>query len=222
MKKILIMLLAFVSMPVFAGLANEQEIQTRVDRIGTSILNSNKIQTRVIFTCNKKGKRNIHNINRKIKDNCIIMYDGLYLYAEDDNELAAILTWNIFYTTKFRTNFSNRYKYATSPKFYELIVDKRTVDYMVNAGYDPLALIVYLNKTCPDYKYRFFTRHNVTSERLMAIYEYIITKYPKELEKTDYYDNIYFQNFLLDSVLERKVLLEKLTRRHIGIPSDGI
>ena len=122
----------------------------------------------------------------------------------------------IFVVVKVNNSrFDSRVQVTSNPKFYELIIDKKAVDYMVNANYNPLGLITYLNKTVPEYKRRFFARHNPTKDRLMEIYEYIAVKYPQYIqgaEYNEYGDNPYYQNFLLNTVTERQVLRNKLIR----------
>ena len=95
-------------------------------------------------------------------------------------------------------------------KKFETVADKRAVDYMVNAGYNPLALIVYINKTCPQKRFDKFSRHNLTSKRLARIYEYITYKYPDYLKNNDYINNEYYQNFLLNSIENRRMLQVKI------------
>ena len=84
---------------------------------------------------------------------------------------------------------------------------------MVNAGYEPLGLIVFLNKTAPQKRSDVISRHNLTSKRLARIYEYIYFKYPEYLSSTTYLDNQYYKNFLLNSVENRKKLYEKIEKK---------
>ena len=102
---------------------------------------------------------------------------------------------------------------ALSSKKFELVADKRAVDYMINAGYNPLALIVFLNKTSPQKRSDFISRHNLTSKRLARIYEYITYKYPEILKDHSYLENEYYQNFLLNSVENRAKLKEKIKNK---------
>ena len=52
--------------------------------------------------------------------------------------------------------------------------------------------------------------HNLTSKRLAVIYEYIYIKYPYFLKNNKYIDNKYYQNFLLTSTANRKMLENKI------------
>lgn len=213
MKKIIISILLIMLsiIPTNAEIVTEHEIQTKIDQIGTNILNCNKVQTHIVFTYNKKTRRNVYKMIHGIKKNQIIMYDGIYQYTETDDEIAAILSRQIYFISKIYSKFDNRMNVAKNPRFYERIIDKKAVDYMVNANYNPLALITYLNKTYPEYKYSL--RHNRTADRLVSIYEYILLKYPQYLKDDNpYLDNPYYQNFLLNTVFERGLLRVKLNR----------
>ena len=47
---------------------------------------------------------------------------------------------------------------------YELIFDKLAVDFMVEAGYNPLGLITLINKTCPQTRQDFISHKNLASK----------------------------------------------------------
>ena len=99
---------------------------------------------------------------------------------------------------------------AASSKKFEVVADKRAVDYMIKANYNPLALIAHINKTCPQKRSDKISRHNLTSKRMMYIYEYITYKYPEILANNEYLNNKHYQNFLLTSVSNRGKLEEKI------------
>ena len=98
-----------------------------------------------------------------------------------------------------------------APKKYELFADKRAVDYMVYAGYNPLGLITYISKANPQKRYDTVSCSNLTSKRLATIYEYILTKYPQFLISNDYLENDVYQNFLLNST-ENRLKLQRSMR----------
>ncbi len=83
---------------------------------------------------------------------------------------------------------------------------------MVRAGYNPVAMITLVNKSYPQKRGDSLTS-NVTSKRLAKIYEHICIKYPYYLVNNEYYHNKSYQNFLLTSVNNRKMLEEKLRTR---------
>ena len=52
--------------------------------------------------------------------------------------------------------------------------------------------------------------HNPASKRMAIIYEYIYMNYPYYLANNPYFENINYQNFLLNSVENRAKLKEKI------------
>ena len=97
-----------------------------------------------------------------------------------------------------------------APKKFETVADKRAVDFMVKAGYNPVALITFINKAFPQHYQDFISNKNLTSKRLALIYEYIYTKYPYYLANNEYLENPHYQNFLLNSTYNRKLLETKV------------
>ena len=173
--------------PVFAlenthSVEDLNSIQTRVDKIGTDLLNQNKITKRMVFVYDEIEKGELRLMSKTITDRQIILYDGIYRFIQSDDELAAALARDISMAVKSYNGMwggkIDSIQVALGPKKFETVADKRAVDYMVNAGYNPLALIVFINKTCPQKKGDRFSQHNLTSKRLARIYEYITYKYP--------------------------------------------
>ena len=81
---------------------------------------------------------------------------------------------------------------------------------MVKAGYNPIALITYIHKTTPQKRYDIVSTQNLTTKRTATLYEYIYTKYPYYLANNVYINNEHYQNFLLTSQNNRKLLEEKI------------
>ena len=215
MKKFfLLLIMSAIIQPVLAGLHEERMIQQRVDNIGTRILNCNKIQKRIVFAYNQKAKDTWRNRNKTLTSRQIIVFDELYKSTQTDDEVAAMLAREIATVMKSYSGMWGGWidsaQVALSSKKFETVADKRAVDYMVNAGYNPLALIVYINKTCPQKHQDVIARHNLTSKRLARIYEYITYKYPEYLHDNEYTNNEHYQNFLLTSVDNRRKLEEKI------------
>lgn len=192
----------------------ENSIQSRIDNVGTTLLNYNKIPHRIIFVYDKKEKKNLISLDKDLTSRQVVVYDGLYKSVQTDDELAAMLAREISAAVKSYSGIwggtLDSVQVALGSKKFETVADKRAVDYMVNAGYNPLALIVFINKTCPQKRFDRFSRHNLTSKRLARIYEYITYKYPQYLENNDYVNNKYYQNFLLTSLSNRRKLEEKI------------
>lgn len=202
------------ALPCNATLSEENAIQSRIDSVGVKLLNKNKIQKRIVFTYDEKTKKNILSTDKALTKRQIIIYDGLYQSVQTDDELAAMLARQIAIAVKSYRGvwggWIDSAQVALSSKKFEVVADKRAVDYMVKAGYNPLALLVFINKTCPQKRSDFIGRHNLTSKRLAKIYEYITYKYPQYLSNNEYIENEYYQNFLLNSVENRSKLEEKI------------
>lgn len=218
-KIVLITGLMLVTLPSFANydenqIITENRIQTRIDQIGTSLLNYNKITNRVIFVYDKKEKQKLISTDKVLTKREVIVYDGLYKSVQTDDELAAMLSREISTAVKSYSGIwggsLDSVQVALGSKKFETVADKRAVDYMVNAGYNPLALIIFINKTYPQKRFDRFSRHNLTSKRLARIYEYITYKYPQYLENNEFINNEYYQNFLLTSINNRKLLEQKI------------
>lgn len=194
--------------------AVENTIQSRIDNVGTTLLNCNKIPHRIIFVYDKKEKKKLISLDKDLTSRQVVVYDGLYKSVQTDDELAAMLAREISVAVKSYSGIwggtLDSVQVALGSKKFETVADKRAVDYMVNSGYNPLALIVFINKTCPQKRFDRFSRHNLTSKRLARIYEYITYKYPQYLENNDYVNNKYYQNFLLTSLSNRRKLEEKI------------
>lgn len=200
-------------------LSKENEIQARINKIGVNLLNCNRINKRIIFTYDEAYKEKILDNLDTLNKRQVIVYGNYYKSASNDDELAAILAREISQAVKSYDGMwggrIDSIQVLLGAKKFETVADKRAVDYMVNAGYDPIALITYINKTCPQKRSDRFARSNLTSKRLARIYEYITYKYPSYLTNSIYLENEYYQNFLLSSIENRRKLEEKIRNRSV-------
>ena len=211
---IVFILLSFVQ-PSFAwDVRTTEELQSRMNSVGFRILNSNRIEKRFRFMAiNRAYTRDfwtdVSSVNRTIWVKPVVIP-----YIDSDDELAAILSHSIAHGVDSYEGILRGYisilNYWVAPNKYDLKADKTAVDYMVNADYNPLAIITILNKIGKQYRYEIFSNHTLVSKRMMLIYEYIYTKYPHILVENSYKDNLYYQNFLLISRDNRMKLLKKI------------
>lgn len=198
------------------NLADITQTQDRINKVGFRILNSNRIEERVCFRYVPRQKE--YNVGTDLK----FMYLQRIVYItprqmsniSDDNELAAVLSRRIAQTVDSYDGILRGYgsllDYWVKPQKYNNKADKMAVDYMVCAGYNPLALIVVLSKDIPQRRYDCIDSYSLSSRRMAKIYEYVYNKYPSFLANNHYSDNIYYQNFLLTSRENRAKLQTKI------------
>lgn len=195
------------------SLIKEQSLQQKINSIGYKILNANKINKPIVFTYTVDNKPLLP-VDTSVTKRQIIFYDVYFKYAENDDEIAAILAREISKAVRSYDGawggFISSAQIKMAPKKYELFADKRAVDYMVYAGYNPIGLITLIHKAFPQKRYDTISYTNLTSRRLAIIYEYIFTKYPQFLINNKYINSEVYQNFLLESVDNRLKLRQKL------------
>ncbi|MBP3924033.1 M48 family metallopeptidase [bacterium] len=193
---------------VYHELDNKVKVdQALVSNVGFKLLNANKIDKRMAFVYSRKSTVNAFSNSL---DRRIIICKGIVDYMDSEDELAGIMAHEISHSIDSYNGILrgslNFIPQAFVPRKYERKADLRAVDFMVNAGYNPLALIIIMNKVSGQYRYEVLSTHPLTSRRLAYIYEYIYRKYPAFLANNAYIDNIYYQNFLLNSEHNRKKL----------------
>ena len=219
MKKfILICALILLILPAFAAdeakLIEQQTIQSRIDDCGSKLLNSNKIEKRVVFAYSEAEKSGLLEVDKDLTRRQVVVYSGKYKFVDSDDELAAVLARDIAIAVRTYDGIFNgslrALQIKAAPKKFEIVADKTAVDYMVKAGYNPLGLITYIQKTSPQRRFDMISNKNLTSKRLAMIYEYIYMKYPYFLVNNTYLENVHYQNFLLTSVENRRLLHEKI------------
>ena len=204
--------------PSFAdwNVKTTNDLQEKMNEVGFNLLNSSRIEHRFIFLAiNRVYTRDtwadVSSVNRTIW-----VKPSIIPFLSSEDELAGILSHQIAHGVDSYQGIFRGYisilNYWVAPNKYDLKADKQAVDYMVNAGYNPLAMIVILNKISKQYRYDVFSNHTLISRRMMKIYEYIYTKYPSILAENEYANNIYYQNFLLTSRTNRMLFLEKIEK----------
>lgn len=216
MKKLLIIsaLLLFggiaSAMTVLNALPSKEE-QALVGKIGYTLLNANRIPQKITFYVATDKNPNACTYYR---NNQIVVTNSLIKAMDTDDELAAIIAHEISHGVDYRQGVLRGYftylSTSLSPKKYEYKADKRSVDYLVKAGYNPVAIIVALNKIAPQNRFDWASSHPLTTRRMAEIYEYIYTKYPQYLVHNEYKDNLIYQNFLLTSRENRAKLEQKV------------
>ena len=220
---IFILSIALFSNCIFANeekLTKENEIQTKINNCGYKILNSNQIENRIIFVYDDDGKKSILKNNKTLLDREIIVYQDAYKNMENIDEMAAFIAREIVIASRSYDGVANGFlrslQIKAAPKKFEIVADKQAVDFMVKSGYNPIGLITYIQKTVSQKRQDLISTHNLTSKRLAIIYEYIYTKYPYYLKENPYFKTESYQNFLLTSINNRKMLEEKIKNNSKG------
>lgn len=215
MKKALILL----TLLIFTSCANamtvnvlpKKEQRAIVSKVGYTILNANRIPHKMTFSV--KNDKAVNAWTYYI-DNEIVITTSLLDSLNKEDELAGIIAHEISHGVDYRQGaFRGYFSYLSTSlnsKKYEYKADKRAVDYMVKAGYNPVAMIVSLNAIAPQHRYDWNISHPLTSRRMAEIYEYIYAKYPQYLVQNEYKDNLIYQNFLLTSKENRAKLEQKV------------
>ena len=223
MKKILLLIMTLIisNANVFAiedsVIEREQTIQEKINDVGFKILNANKIDKRIIFVYDKSERASLLKSTEDVTKRQIVLYENDIKYITNKDELAAFLARGISLALKSYGGIWNgglsAIQIKAAPKMYEMYADKRAVDFMVNAGYNPIGLITFINKAFPQKRFDTFSNQNLTSKRLAVIYEYIYTKYPYFIANNIYQNSESYQNFLLNSSYNRKLLEEKIKNK---------
>lgn len=102
-----------------------------------------------------------------------------------DDEIAGLIAHNIAQGVNSFNGVMNGQFFWTKEIFNgkanELKYDKQAVDYMVKAGYNPVAIITAYDKVGAEWRGVFWGRHQKVNTRMNAVYNQIKTNYPKYL-----------------------------------------
>ncbi len=226
MKKFLVLfsaLMLLVSTPMAEA---KKPTPEDVAPIGFKILESNNIQKRMVFkhTITIRNPRltvdyKPENIGLDSTGRVLWVYGDVLNLTDNEDELAGLLSHAIAlgensYKGAFRGFFSSL-SYSASPRLKESKADIKAVDYMVKAGYNPVALIAIYNKTLAQTRYEWCHYYPLATKRMMNIYEHIYENYPQYLKNNTYANNIYYQNFLSNTIKEMKKFNKKVEKEKV-------
>ena len=151
------------------ALEEENSIQARINNVGAKILNANRLEKRVTFVYDEIGKKGLLKEDKSITKRQVVVFGSAYKNIENDDELAAYIAREIPAAIRSYDGLGNGWlsslKMKAAPKKFELVFDKLAVDYMVNARYNPLGLITYINKSYPQARQDKISSKNLTSKR---------------------------------------------------------
>lgn len=177
--------------------------EEKVLSVGQKIMMDNKIPKRVpIFVANNKSV----NASSNLYDKTVTINSGTFLYIDNDDELAFVLSHEIAHSVDAYGGMIKYMAMKSNSKKYEQKADLNGIDYMVKAGYDPIAAITMGNKIFgePIWDWGCTYLHPKGSKRLIEMYKYIYVKYPQYLNspltQTASYKN--FQYSMSKDILE--------------------
>lgn len=177
--------------------------EEKVLSVGQKIMMDNKIPKRIpIFVSNNKSV----NASSNLYDKTVTINSGTFLYIDNDDELAFILSHEIAHSVDAYGGMIKYMAMNANSKKYEQKADLNGIDYMVKAGYDPIAAITMGNKIFgePIWDWGCTYLHPKGSKRLIEMYKYIYVKYPQYLNspltQTASYKN--FQYSMSKDILE--------------------
>lgn len=187
--------------------------EQKVILVGQKIMLDNKIAKRVpIWVDNKKTI----NAYSRTYDKIVIIHEGMFFYIDNDDELAYVLSHEIAHSVEAYGGMMKYMAVNANSKKYEQKADLNGIDYMVNAGYDPIAAITMGNKIFeePVCDWGFTSTHPKGSKRLMDMYKYIYVKYPNYLN-SPLTKSPSYKNFEYSMAKEIREFQQKQKRRQL-------
>ena len=171
--------------------AKTGKAQEKVSYVAQNLIVRNQFakRTPVIVTSNKEVNAVTNSFSRQIA-----VYSGVLTCIDNDDELAYLLGHEMAHAMETYKGLMSVMTYRFNPKPYETNADLRAVDYMVKAGYDPIAGIIFINKTSPEPIWDWGFTHPKGSKRMLAMYKYIYKKYPQYLTSSKT-NSPYYKNF---------------------------
>ncbi len=187
--------------------------EEKVIKVGQKIMLDNKIAKRApIFVDAKKTI----NASSNPYDKIITIHEGMFFYIDNDDELAFVLSHEIAHSVEAYGGIIKYMAMNSNSKKYEQKADLNGIDYMVRAGYDPIAAITMGNKIFgePVWDWGFTYLHPKGSKRLIEMYKYIYVKYPQYLN-SPLTKSPSYKNFEYAMGKEINAFQQKQKRKHM-------
>lgn len=244
MKKILIALFAmFLGLQVNAATTtttnwDQAAMQKKLNNIAYVLIKKNNLPSGITIKVSTETDANAYsNINKEI-----YVYKGLLELTSDDAELAAVLGHEMGHIINGHcakqtilnsviSNVANSVKTETTGQAIgvaaaqqmsttklsrkdEFEADVTAIDLMVNAGYNPLAMVSLLNKMNDGSNFDLVASHPSSEKRIMNAYDYIAYTYPT-LAKKGYSSTAYNNAYKLISLnIEERNASPKLMKKY--------
>ena len=182
----------------------------RINEIGEKLLEANDIRQDIVFSLSTSY---VTNASTDFF-NVITINKGIIRYTENDDELAAVIAHEMGHVLNkdvkksigiaiggavintASRGYGSRGTELARMKLHrnmEYAADIAGVDMMVNAGYNPLAMISLLGKISGHY-FDFDATHPTGKKRILALYQYIENYYPQYLN--DGYPTVSYRSAL--------------------------
>lgn len=210
----------------------------RINTIGNRLLTRNKIEAAINFKLRKTSKINAY---ADLHGN-VMVFSGLIRICENDEELAGIIAHEVGHIVNahmakltlanMAVNVSLELAkavpvvalpvalvYLVSAKRWQRMdeyeADITSVDLMIGAGYNPLAMVSALQKINSGKYLDFLSTHPSGEKRTLYIYDYIAHRYPQYIEKG--YDTESYREFLAYAkpILDERKFDNDLMTKHL-------
>jgi len=193
--------------------------EEKVIAVGARILDANKIAKRVPF---RVAKDKTINAESSFFYKTVTVHQGMFPYIDNDDELAFLLSHEIAHSIDAYGGSLKWMAMTLNSKHYESKADLMAVDFMVKAGYNPIAAITLQNKGFDEAQsdFGFWRTHPKTSKRMMDIYEYISVKYPSYLSSAAV-NSVHFRNFTRSSAKDIAAFKVKQTKQKTRMQEKG-
>lgn len=244
MKKIIITLFVlFLGLQVNAATTTSSKwdqaaMQKKLNNIAYVLIKKNNLPTGITIKASAEANANAYsNINKEI-----YVYKGLLDLTSDDAELAAVLSHEMGHIINGHcakqtilnsviANMAGSVKTETAGQAIgvaaaqqisttklsrkdEFEADITAIDLMVNAGYNPLAMVSLLNKMNDGSNFDLIATHPSSEKRIMNAYDYIAYTYPT-LAKKGYNSTAYNNAYKLISLnIEERNASPKLMKKY--------
>lgn len=175
--------------------------EEKVLSVAENILYKNRINKRIPLNVISKTEVNAYS---ETFTKTVNVYSGILPFIQNDDELAFILSHEIAHSIEAYGGPIKFVAMNCNSKKYELKSDLKGIDYMVTAGYNPIAAITITNRITaePLWDWGFMSTHPKGSTRVLAMYKYIYKKYPQYLT-SDMTNSVSYKNF--QYAMEREI-----------------
>ena len=186
--------------------------QNQIREIGYKILNSNEIDKRMTFGYSLAYKA--PNAYADMKNRQITVNKGLMDMVSSDDELAFILGHEISHAVDSYWGPIDGLFYNPQFKFIhrriESRCDLRSIDFIVKAGYNPVAGLTMLNKLIDQPVIDIILTHPKGTKRIATMYVYIKNTYPEFLGDNEFTRDPVYKNILISCQKDIEKLEAKL------------